>query len=227
MTTPVDCSRPLAEIVSRFPAAARVFQTHRIDFCCRGHQTLEEACRETGRDPAPICAAVHGVVSEVAADVGSKASLSTQALIGWILEKHHAYLRNTLPALEPLAAKVARVHGAHNPNLIEIHRLFRELRDAIEPHLEEEERVLFPAILATRPDPALVRRELEGMFEEHLEVGRALADLRRLSDDFTTPEWGCGSYRWLMGELEALEGDLLAHVHLENHVLMPRFAPAA
>ena len=227
MNASIDCSRPLAEIVSRFPAAARVFQAHRIDFCCRGHQSLEEACRETGRDPKPICEAVHAAVDTVAADAGSKAALSTRALIGWILEKHHAYLRSSLPTLEPLAAKVARVHGGHNPNLEEIHRVFRELRDAIEPHLDQEERVLFPELLAERPDPALVRAELAGMFEEHLAVGRALADLRHLSEDFSTPEWGCGSYRWLMGELEALEGDLLAHVHLENHVLMPRFTAAA
>ena len=41
-----------------------------------------------------------------------------------------------------------------------------------------------------------------------------------------TPEWGCSSYRVLMSELEALEGDVLRHVHLENHVLMPRFVTA-
>ena len=32
-------------------------------------------------------------------------------------------------------------------------------------------------------------------------------------------------YRYtLFAELEVLEGDVLTHVHLENHVLMPRFA---
>jgi regulator of cell morphogenesis and NO signaling len=38
------------------------------------------------------------------------------------------------------------------------------------------------------------------------------------------PEWACTSYRTLLSELAALEGDVLRHVHLENHVLMPRFA---
>lgn len=222
----IDCSRPLAEIVSRHPAAARIFQANRIDFCCRGHQTLEEACRDDGRDPAPICDAVHRAIEAQAGEAGGKASLATGDLIAWILEKHHGYLRDSLPVLEPLAAKVARVHGPHNPKLVEILGIFRELRGAIEPHLEQEETVLFPALLSTRPDPAVVRAELASMFDEHLAVGRALASLRHLSDDFSTPEWGCGSYRMLMHELEALEGDLLAHVHLENHVLMPRFVAA-
>ena len=57
-------------------------------------------------------------------------------------------------------------------------------------------------------------------------MGTLLARMRVLSDGFTTPEWGCRSYRILMGELETLEGDVLRHVHLENHVLMPRFAGA-
>ena len=32
--------------------------------------------------------------------------------------------------------------------------------------------------------------------------------------------------RTLFAELEQLERDILTHVHLENHVLMPRFAKA-
>jgi len=63
--------------------------------------------------------------------------------------------------------------------------------------------------------------------EDHLAVGGMLARLRTLANGFTTPEWGCNSYRVLMAELEALEGDVLRHVHLENHVLMPRLTGKA
>jgi hypothetical protein len=37
----------------------------------------------------------------------------------------------------------------------------------------------------------------------------------RLPADWAT-DWACGSYRALYGELEALEGDILQHVHLET-----------
>ncbi len=38
------------------------------------------------------------------------------------------------------------------------------------------------------------------------------------------PEWACNSYRALFSELQALETDVLQHVHLENHALRPRFS---
>jgi regulator of cell morphogenesis and NO signaling len=55
-------------------------------------------------------------------------------------------------------------------------------------------------------------------------VGTKLAQIRALADDFTTPDWGCNSYRAPMSELGNLEANVLQHVHVENHVLMPRFA---
>ena len=55
-------------------------------------------------------------------------------------------------------------------------------------------------------------------------VVTTLNTLAELTDDFQAPEWACGSYRTLFAELRHLHGDILRHVHLENHVLAPRFA---
>jgi regulator of cell morphogenesis and NO signaling len=77
------------------------------------------------------------------------------------------------------------------------------------------------------PDAAVVARELGRMHEDHLAVGELLGRIRELSDGFATPEWGCNTYRVLMAELEALEADILRHVHIENHILAPRFAALA
>ncbi len=58
--------------------------------------------------------------------------------------------------------------------------------------------------------------------EDHLAVGALLERIREATDGFAVPEWGCNTYRVTMRELDALEADVLRHVHLENHVLMPR-----
>jgi regulator of cell morphogenesis and NO signaling len=99
----------------------------------------------------------------------------------------------------------------------------RELSDKLLPHLDDEERDLFPHMLAEPLDAPLVRRELASMREEHLVVGELLERLRGATDDYRRPEWACNSYGTLFTELEQLETDVLVHVHLENHELLPRF----
>ena len=89
--------------------------------------------------------------------------------------------------------------------------------------LEEEETILFPALLKDPPDLEAVGAGLRSMFEEHVIVGRTLGRMGALSDGFTTPPWGCRSYRALMKELDTLETDTLEHVHIKNHVIIPRY----
>lgn len=222
----IDRSQTVATLVLKHPETARVFQQNRIDFCCRGDRTLDQICEEKKIDPEPLYAALEAAIGERSnqrrgADFGE---MSVAQLIARIIDKHHSYLRTQLPFLAPLAAKVARVHGDHMPDLREIQSAFEEMKDALLPHLDEEEEVLFPALMARDKDAQVIARELATMHEDHLAVGALLERIRSLANDFRVPEWGCNSFRTLFAELEALEGDILRHVHLENHVLMPRFA---
>lgn len=225
--TSLDRSATIAQIVTEHAVAARVFQKHHIDYCCHGDVTVPEACQRRSLDPDALFAELEAAIPGGAGAEEDPRPLSTAALIARIVDRHHGYLRRTLPYLAPLAAKVARVHGEHNPKLAPLNDAFGELSASLLPHLDEEEEVLFPALMARSPDPQLVQRETARMHEDHLAVGDLLARIHDLSDGFTTPEWGCGSYRVLMSELEAVEADVLRHVHLENHVLVPRFAAAA
>lgn len=225
----LDPTRTIARIVLDHPSTARVFQERGIDFCCRGNVTLAAICTEKGLDPERIAAELEQEIASRSGDAGEPdpRELPTQALTARIVDRHHAYLRKALPWLVPLATKVARVHGEKEERLVEVRDLVAELAELLLPHLDEEEQVLFPALGSEKPDPALVRSELEAMVREHLEVGERLARLREITDDFTPPRWGCSSYRTLFADLRDLEGDVLRHVHLENHVLMPRFAEAS
>jgi regulator of cell morphogenesis and NO signaling len=223
----IDRSATVAQIVTEHSIAARVFQKHAIDFCCRGDVTVPEAC--AGRlDPDALFAELEAVIPGGDPDAGEDPrTLSTAALVARIVDRHHGYLRRALPYLEPIVQKVAHVHGDRNPKLRELAEAFVELKASLEPHLDREEEVLFPALMARHPDRGIVRAELASMHEDHLAVGTLLFRIRALADEFVTPAWGCNTYRVEMAELQALEADILRHVHLENHVLMPRFAAAA
>jgi regulator of cell morphogenesis and NO signaling len=221
----VDHSATIAQIVTDHAVAARVFQKYGIDFCCRGNVSVAEACRTRPVAPEALFEELETAVAEGAGSDGpDPRTLSTPALIALIVDRHHGYLRRALPYLQPLAEKVAKVHGPHNPKLQPLLETFVAVRGALEPHIDDEEQNLFPALAAPQPDRESIARQVASMNEEHLAVGSLLEQMRTLSDGYATPEWGCNSYRVLMAELEALEGDVLRHVHLENHVLVPRFS---
>jgi regulator of cell morphogenesis and NO signaling len=67
-----------------------------------------------------------------------------------------------------------------------------------------------------------VRNPIRVMMAEHDAAGDALAQIRRLSHDFTPPEGACPTYRGYYHALAEFEQDLHRHVHLENNILFPR-----
>jgi len=220
----LDRQATVARIVTDHPIAARVFQRRGIDYCCHGDVTVPQACAAAHLDPATVFAELEAALGRrEAREEADPRSLSDASLIALIVERHHGYLRRALPYIAPIMAKVAKVHGPREAGLGRLEEVVRALTNNLVPHLDEEERVLFPTLLSRSPDPAAVKRDLARMNEEHLQVGGLLAQIRTLSDRFAIPEWGCNTYRVLMAELETLEGDILRHVHLENHVLAPRF----
>lgn len=218
----------VAQIVLDHSECARVFQRHRIDYCCKGELPLAQACAQRGADPHQVLSELEQAVrARGGASSGVQAGeLPTGALIQHLTERYHRTLRDALPLVVGLAKKVARVHGAHNPRLLDLEVQVRALDEAMVPHMDQEEAVLFPALTTSSPDAVVVQRELATMHADHLAVAQVLEAIRAAAEDFTLPEWACTSYRTLFRELEAIEQDLFAHVHLENHVLMPRFVPA-
>ena len=73
-------------------------------------------------------------------------TLSTAELVSFIVSRHHAFLRESLPLLTPLATKVARVHGDHDPRLREVEASFAGLRELLFEHLEQQEESFFVAL---------------------------------------------------------------------------------
>jgi len=162
----------------------------------------------------------------------SKASLAE--LIGHIVSKHHAYLNNELPVIEQRMAKVLGKHGAnHSDFLPQLAELFAALKAELEIHLRKEELILFPAIeeleaaaeegRRAMPVPfGTVKNPIRMMEHEHDGAGAALRSARELTRGYAPPEDACPTFRALYHEMEALERDLHAHIHLENNILFPR-----
>jgi regulator of cell morphogenesis and NO signaling len=107
------------------------------------------------------------------------------------------------------------------------------LADDLTQHLAKEERVLFPYIIqmerhqaGTTPAPqgcfGSVAQPIAMMNSEHDAAGEIMADLRRMSHDYTPPADACPTYHAFFNGLREFERDLHQHIHLENNVLFPR-----
>jgi len=222
----LDPTTPVATLVLDHSECAAVFARHRIDYCCKGAKPLAAACQDLGLDVTAVVGELEAAIARRGPSTGhaDPRTRSTREVIVKLIAPHHQYLHRGMPHLQSLAAKVARVHGDREPSLREVAQRFELLAETLRVHLAEEEALLFPALLEGRVADATPM--LLDMRREHEQVGAMLAELRHAARDYRPPEWACTSYRTLLTELAALEADVLEHVHIENHVLMPRYVRA-
>ncbi len=220
----------VGEIVTKFPKASDLFKSYRIDFCCGGNRPLIEAIHERSLSADEVLTKLNTLYQETTALNESRIEwerASYSELIDYIINKHHRYINEELPQLSPYVTKVLRVHGAGQPHLAQIHRLFHELRVELEQHLIKEETEDFPLILEveqnrTEENYKKLQKVVDELESEHSNAGNILKELRDITNDFTPPEGACGTYRLVYQRLEDLEADLFQHIHLENNVLFPR-----
>jgi regulator of cell morphogenesis and NO signaling len=230
MYTTIDLRDTVGELVARQPALSRVFEEVGVDYCCGGKRPLEQACRQKGLDPAAFAARLEEAAAKASGDeYVNAASMSLVQLGDHIEATHHAYLKQELPRLDFLTAKVSTVHGEHDRRLHEIRKTFMQFAGEMSAHMMKEEQVLFPMIrkLESSAGPVAlhcgsIANPIRQMENEHHGAGDALEQFRKLTDDYTPPDWACNTYRAMVDALARLERDMHQHVHKEDNVLFPR-----
>ncbi|TAH41996.1 MAG: iron-sulfur cluster repair di-iron protein [Bacteroidetes bacterium] len=228
----IFANRKLSEIVTDFPFVAGLLESHDLDYCCRGKQTLEEAC-ETKAKLETLEEELSFLVREQ--ESNAKATnpevLSNAELVDLIVNKHHDYVKAALPIISAHLFKVSSKHGSKHPELHEIYSIFERVAEEMTAHMIKEERILFPAIKEIQKlaetgldtlDAQRLNAPMQVMEMEHETVGDLLADIKKLSARYTPPSDACMTYKISFEELKEFEEDLHRHVHLENNILFPR-----
>lgn len=219
---------PVGEWVTRRPNVSRVFEEFQIDYCCGGNVPLAQACDQRGLDPRQLLAKLEAAMA-AEGDAPSWPGGTLSELCDHIEQVHHDYLRTELPRLQQIIAKVAKVHGANHPEMVEVRDAFAALQAELEPHMFKEEHVLFPAIRmleqSSRPPIfpfGTIANPIRRMEMEHDHAGDALAQIRHATDNYRVPDDACNTFRAMLSGLERLELDMHQHVHKENSILFPR-----
>jgi regulator of cell morphogenesis and NO signaling len=220
--------RTVGELAAELPATIRVFETFRIDYCCGGATPLPDACAAVGKSVEEFVSELTRTAATPDGSRNWKGDTLTEMAEN-ICVMYHAYTRDELATLNPLAEKVFGVHGDRRAELAEVLSLVRDLTHDMLPHMLKEEQVLFPYVarLENEEDPPVpffgtVKNPVCMMMMEHDRVGELLARARTITSDYTPPDSACFSYRELYRRMAEFEVRTHEHVHIENNIFFPR-----
>lgn len=216
----------VSQLVSQRPARARIFEKYGIDYCCGGKIPLADACAAKSLDLARVTADLLAA-DNAAPDTRDWSAAPLDELVTHIEQTHHAFLRAELPRLDFFTNKIANKHGNDRPFLVELRRAFVAFKTEREQQMSYEEEILFPRIRQLDAPlfpgkSAPVKDSIASMLRDHDEALAALADMRRLTSDYTPHEGCCATYGAVFASLAELEADVHLHIHKENNLLFPR-----
>ena len=171
LPTPIETAT-IGAIVAADYRTAKVFEARGIDFCCGGKIPLATACAQIGLDLALIMRELEAVQNEPGNRSENYGAWSLSFLADYIVNTHHVYLRENDDQIAAYARKIAGVHGANHPEVLEIADLFARIAADLTAHLKEEED---PA--EERPAAAVVAGEVRA--HRALSIQRSAQSARR------------------------------------------------
>jgi regulator of cell morphogenesis and NO signaling len=230
---PSFSSLSLAQIVNNNHQAASVFEKYHLDFCCKGKRSLEQACTEQQLSVSKVTEDLENIFTKDNNSTVDFEKMNLTQLADYIVQTHHAYIKNEMPQIYAYLHKISSKHGERHPELYKIFQTFSAVKEEMEGHMKKEELILFPRIkelekLANNENANLqlnityLQSPITVMEQEHDHAGSLLNDIRILSNDYTPPQDACTTYRLSFAALKAFELDLHQHVHLENNILFPK-----
>jgi len=219
---------PIGQIAAACPAAIPVLEQAGIDYCCGGDRPLADAARAAG-------ASVEHVLAEIVAAARAAPSgpfpdwrmVPLDLLVSHIVDAHHVRTRALIDRACRRASELARTAHHRDAELPSLRDALERLRGDLLPHLDKEERVLFPHVLdlerqGVRGPTAPLATPVRILIAEHQDADDILHQVRRLTRGFRIGADAVPGQRDLYELLAELERDLHVHMHLEANVLFPR-----
>ncbi|MCB0409339.1 MAG: iron-sulfur cluster repair di-iron protein [Flavobacteriales bacterium] len=226
-------NKTVADIVTENINTAHIFKKYGIDFCCGGGVSIEKACEKKNVDYDTLFSELQSVDAPKESYNYDKWALDF--LVDHIINIHHTYVKEAIPLIYQYVDRVAKVHGHHYKQVVEIQKLFYQVADELELHMRKEEQVLFPYIKElvdtiksgepVSPSPfGTIDNPIRMMMMEHDVAGDIMKKINELAENYNPPAEACNTFRALYAKLDEFEQDLHHHIHLENNILFPKAA---
>ena len=225
--------KPIGQIVAEDYRTAQIFKNHKIDFCCQGNRSIQEAAEKSKIEPQVLINEINAIQQEVKEGTVDYKTWPLDLLADYIEKKHHRYVVEKTPVLKAYLEKLCKVHGERHPELFEITDHFNKSAGELAAHMQKEEIILFPTIRKMvkakqngskmeKPHFGTVQNPIQMMMTEHENEGERFRLIDELSNNYTPPQDACSTYRVAYALLQEFENDLHQHIHLENNILFPK-----
>jgi regulator of cell morphogenesis and NO signaling len=198
-----------------------------VEFCCGGHRSLEQVCRDRHLDYDGLASElVEAVLS--AGERGTWAKRTMSDLVEHIVESFHEPLRQELPRLRELALQLQGHGDGHRRVLTVVHYELDRFGVELPEQMAVEERELFPLLVRldrgreAQGDRALLAYLRDAAADGYAEAGQTLRILRQITEGYTPPGTACPRLRALYRGLRELEALMQLHVHIESTDLFSR-----
>jgi regulator of cell morphogenesis and NO signaling len=218
-------SLTVGEVVLTYPNAFNVLTRYNIDFCCGGKRSFKEACEKAGLNTDTIWDEIVHRKNPGNSYLVRFNTWEAPLLVDYIVQNHHAYVKETIPKLQELLDKICSVHGEDHIELIEVRDDFNDLAEELLTHMQKEEKTLFPAIKegVQNGSARALGDPINVMKAEHERAGDLMKSIRQLTNHYAIPRDACPTFKLTYKKLEEFDQDLMQHVHLENNVLFEQF----
>lgn len=225
----------VSEIVARDYRTADIFNKYGIEYCCGGKWPLKIACLIKGLELELIMIEIQTVtrIFQLPNNLPFN-EWKIDFLVDYIINIHHHFLKQTLPALKMALDDFATEHEKKYPHFQAVLLHYQKLEKEILPHLKQEEEVIFPYLrqvahayerkdsFATLLVKTLRKPIASVMDHEHRILNEIIYLFRKLTNNYISPENACTNHKVILSKLKALDNDLVQHIFLENEILFPR-----
>jgi regulator of cell morphogenesis and NO signaling len=229
-----DFNKTVSEIVRADYRTADVFKKYGINYCCGGKLPLTEACVVQNIDIQNLQEELTRATKTISLpNTLQYNQWKVDFLIEYIINVHHEYVKQSIPALEESLLSFINGHLKQHPELSEVQQIFQELVQLVLRNNQQEEEIIFPYIKLianayNRKESygglfvKTLRKPLSNLEAENNKISSLLNQLRSLTHNYVFPENTCTNHRVVFHKLREFDNDLVQHKHLENNILFPK-----
>jgi len=217
MSATIDRQERIGAAAARHRGLAEVFENLGLDYYCEGDLTIEEALRGAALDTPEVMARIEQAAAQPAGTDWDDKPLGE--VIGFIEREYHDVARCRLFSIAYRIGDACAKEGS--PRLDQLRKNFRVLSEELIAHIEREQLIVFPAIVALEdawmkghPAPPVfaggIRTEASRLVLEHFAIVQRLRNVR------------AGEPPALAARVEHLTRQIHQFINLENCVVLPR-----